>query len=196
MNPIRTLIIDDEKPACERLKKLLSSFEEIRLIDAFTNSQEGLKSILKQKPDLVFLDVELENNLSAFDLMRQLDDNYLHPHIILVTAYPHYSIKAIKNEVFDYLLKPVDIDELKTTIGRFKNHISLNPDHIIEDLNMLSTRESEVLRLVLDGKSSSEIAKQLYLSINTVNTHRRNILKKTGARFIVDLLRKKRNFHA
>lgn len=189
MNPIRTIIIDDEKPACERLKRLLGSFSQINVIGVFTNSRQGLECIIKQKPDLVFLDVELENNQSAFDLISQLDKNLYRPHIILVTGYPQYSIKAIKNEVFDYIIKPVDIDELKASVNRLIEHLSLKTNQMLNEFNMLSKRESEVLKYVLEGKTSSEIADTLFISINTVHTHRRNILKKTGAESIIDLLR-------
>jgi DNA-binding NarL/FixJ family response regulator len=191
MRHISTVIIDDERYACERLKRLLSSFNDIILTGYFTDSVSGVRHIIQSKPDLVFLDIELENNISAFDIINQLDDNNIHPYIILVTAFPQYSIKAIRNEVFDYLLKPVDIDELKSSIIRLGRHISPFEDIVGKDFKMLSERETEVLRLVLEGKSSTEIANLLYLSINTVHTHRRNILKKTGAKHVVDLLRTK-----
>ena len=189
MKPIRTVIIDDERCACERLKRLLTSFSTIQVIDCFTNSRQGFECVIKHKPDLIFLDIELENNVSAFDIIYQLNDSLYRPHIILITAFPHYSIKAIKNEVFDYILKPVDIDELKATVERFIEHLSLKQNHKLKGFEMLSDRESEVLKNVLEGKSSSEIADLLFISINTVNTHRRNILKKTGARSIIDLIR-------
>ena len=189
MNTLRTIIIDDEKPSCERLKRLLDSFPQIKVVGFFTNSRQGLDSILKQKPDLLFLDVELEKNISAFDLIKQLDKNLNRPHIILVTGFSQYSIKAIKNEVFDYLIKPVDIDELKASVNRLTEHLSLKTNQTLAKFNMLSDRESEVLKYVLEGKTSNEIADLLFISVNTVHTHRRNILKKTGAGSIIDLLR-------
>jgi len=189
MNTLRTIIVDDEKFACERLKRLLTFFPQINVIDCFTNSKHGLEGIVKQKPDLIFLDVELENNVSAFDLIKQLDKNHYRPFIILVTGFSQYSIKAIKNEVFDYIIKPVDIDELKASINRLTEHLSLKTSESLIKFSMLSTRESEVLNLVLEGRNSSEIADLLFISVNTVHTHRRNILKKTGARNLVDLLR-------
>ena len=195
MNILRTIIIDDEKPSCERLKRLLASFPDINVIDCFTNSKKGFESIIKQKPDLVFLDVELENNISAFDLIKQLDKNLYRPHIILVTGFAQYSIKAIKNEVFDYIIKPVDIDELKGSINRLTEHLSLKTSQVLANFNMLSSRETEVLKLVLEGKTSCEIADLLFISVNTVHTHRRNILKKTGAGSIVELLRINQTVH-
>ena len=189
MNILRTIIIDDDKHACERLKRLLASFSQINVIGCFSNSRQGFESIIKQKPDLVFLDVELENNISAFDLINQLDKSFHRPHIILVTGFAQYSIKAIKNEVFDYIIKPVDIDELKASVNRLTEHLSLKTNQIMSNYGMLSNRESEILKHVLEGKTSSEIADMLFISVNTVHTHRRNILKKTGADSIIDLFR-------
>jgi DNA-binding NarL/FixJ family response regulator len=195
MNTLRTIIIDDDKHACERLKRLLAYFTHIDLIGCFTNSRQGLDSIIKHKPDLVFLDVELENNVSAFDLLAQLDLTLFKPHIILVTGFSQYSIKAIKNEVFDYIIKPVDIDELKASVNRLSEHLSLRANKSLTRFSMLSTRESEVLKHVLEGKTSGEIANLLFISVNTVHTHRRNILKKTGADSIIDLLRINQNIN-
>jgi len=189
MEPIRTIIIDDEKYACERLKRLLSPFSQIQVIGSLTSFRQGLDFINKQKPELVFLDVELDNNQSAFDFIKQLDTMLYHPNIILVTAFAHYSIKAIKTGVFDYIIKPVDIDELKASVKRLIEHLDRKTNNVLNEFNMLSKRESEVLKYVLEGKTSNEIAESLFISVNTVHTHRRNILKKTGAGSIVDLLR-------
>jgi DNA-binding NarL/FixJ family response regulator len=195
MNTLRTIIIDDEKYACERLKRLLASFPQIQVVDCLTNSRQGIEYINKQKPDLVFLDVELEKNVSAFDVIKQLNENFQRSHIILVTAYPNYSIKAIKNKVFDYILKPIDIDELKDTMNRFIEHLSLKTSKLIHEFSVLSKRESEILKLVLEGNSSNRIADILFISVNTVHTHRRNILKKTGAGSIIDLIRINQTMH-
>lgn len=195
MKQIRTIIIDDERYACERLKKLLEPFLQIQLLGYFTNPGQGTEYIRKNIPDLVFLDVELGNSISAFDIIEQTSDLLHQPFFILITAYPHYSIKAIKHEVFDYLLKPVDVDELENTIDRLLKHIVVQPFNNLESFDMLSEREKAVLGYVLEGKSSREIAGLLYISINTVNTHRRNILKKTGAVSSVELLGRNRLTH-
>ena len=189
MKLFTTVIVDDEKCACDRLEKLLTPFTQLKVLACLTSSVKALDYILKNKPDLIFLDIELENNVSAFDLICQLKTKSYRPGIILVTAYPQYSIKAIKHEVFDYILKPVDIDELKLTLKRFMEHYEIDASQVSQEFSMLSKREYEILKYVLNGKSSREIAEALFLSINTVHTHRRNILKKTGCKTTLDLLR-------
>jgi DNA-binding NarL/FixJ family response regulator len=189
MQTLKTVIIDDERYACERLKKLLIPYPQIEITACITDSGSGLKYILEEKPDLVFLDIEMEKGASAFDLIDKLDQCVKKPYIIIVTGHPHYSIKAIKHEVFDYLIKPVDIDELEETINRLLNHFMPVQQTLIQKYDMLSDRELKVLSYVLEGKTSEEIASLLYISTNTVNTHRRNILRKTGARSFFDLLR-------
>jgi two-component system LytT family response regulator len=189
MKPIAAVIVDDEKPACDRLERLLKYIPEIKVLESFTSSAKASDYIKKNRPGLVFLDVEMDNNVSAFEVIRDLHENGCRPFVILVTAHEQYSIKAIKNEVFDYLIKPVDIDELKQTIGRLFNHISSGTDTIPDTLNMLSKREKEILKHVLAGESSIEIAEKLFLSINTINTHRRNILEKTGCKTVLEILR-------
>lgn len=189
MKPLSTVIIDDEKSACERLEKLLEAFTETKLLGSFTSSSRAIEFIIRNKPDLVFLDIEMENNISAFDIINDLRSNYCQPYIILITAHQQYSIKAIRNEVFDYLLKPVDIDELKSSLKRLLSHTSVDSNKIINELTILSKREKEILKYVLDGNNSKEIAERLYISVNTVNTHRRNILKKTGCKSTLELLR-------
>lgn len=191
MAPLRTVIIDDDLYACERLKKLLEPFSQIKVESYFTTSQKGLEFVKKEKPDILFLDVELEKNISAFDVISQIREYAHRPVVILVTAYPHYSIKAIKNEVFDYILKPVDVDELEDTIERLLKHLSMKPHDGINEYKTLSSREKIILTYVLEGKNSREISDLLFISVNTVNTHRRNILKKTGAKSIFDLIRTK-----
>ena len=188
MNPVRAVIVDDERYACERLKKLLEPYSQIRVTGVFTTSIQAMDYIAVQKPDLLFLDVELENNVSAFDMLDNIDDTLYKPSIIFVTAHTQYTIRAIKLEVFDYIMKPVDVDELEDTIDRYLKHKSLKPEGKTKQLKVLSDREMEVLNYVLEGKNSREIAELMFISINTVNTHRRNILKKTSSKSFMELL--------
>ena len=185
-------IIDDEPIACDRLKEILDGFIPLEIKGIYTTYQESLENILSTRPNVLFLDVELDMNHTAFELIDQLHASCYFPYIILITAFEHYSIKAIKKSVFDYLIKPIDIDELKETLLRLQKHITTPYSTIIENNTTLSPREIEVLELVLQGKTSQEIAESLYVSKSTVDSHRKNILKKTGASSISDLMRMSR----
>lgn len=196
MNPLRAVIIDDEQHSCERLKRLLMSFKYIADPVCCTSSIKGFKTISEQKPEIIFLDAELENSVSGFEVLDKIDfDNY-NPFVIMVTGYPQYSIKAIRHGVFDYIIKPVDIDELKSSLERLLKQTPNSKIKINGEFNCLSSRERDVLLLVLEGRSSEDIAESLFISVNTVNTHRRNILRKTGARSVLDLFKINSSIHA
>jgi DNA-binding NarL/FixJ family response regulator len=196
MKPLRTVIIDDEHCSCERLRRLLMSFEFIGETWCCTNSLKGAKIISEQKPEIIFMDVELENTVSGFEVLENIHEKSYHPFVIMVTGHPQYSIKAIRHGVFDYIIKPVDIDELKASLERLLQKTANNKIRINGEFSCLSNRERDILLLVLEGRSSEEIADSLFISVNTVNTHRRNILRKTGARSVLDLYKINSIVHA
>lgn len=186
---ITTYIVDDETPARERMEYLINTFlsDDVVIVGKSESPNVALKEIPILNPDIAFLDVEMSGT-SGLELAGKLNAKGFKGKIIFVTAYGHYSIKAIRAGAFDYLLKPVDVDELKNSIERFKakTNIQFNPDAI---LNFeLSEREMELIGYLAKGLSSEEIAEQMFLSKHTVDTHRRNILLKTGARNTVELL--------
>jgi DNA-binding NarL/FixJ family response regulator len=183
------MVIDDDCFGCERLKEMLGAFPNLHVTAACTTYQEALELAIEKRPELLFLDVELDRQHTAFELIEQLYSRLYTPYIIMVTAFDHYSIKAIKKEVFDYLVKPVDMDELRETIKRLEQHIANPLPPASEVKTALSAREQEVVELILAGKTSKEIASSLFVSKSTIDTHRKNILKKTGARSVVDLMR-------
>ena len=182
-------IIDDEKIALDRLYDILYESTILNVVGTYSSYNDALENLLLTKPTLVFLDVELDRNHTAFELIDAIHSNCYFPYIILITAFEHYSIKAIKKSVFDYLVKPVDIEELQKTLSRLQNHILTPYSSLIDSNSHLSSREKEVLELVLNGKTSLEIADTLFVSKSTVDTHRKNILKKTGAVSITELMR-------
>lgn len=125
--PIKAIIIDDEADARERLADLLSKCEHLHLLQSYGKPHEAFQGIAEHKPDLVFVDVEMPM-MSGFELVKAVQASDHHPHFVFVTAYNQYAIKAIKAEAFDFLLKPVDIDELKETLQRFAARL-ISKDH-------------------------------------------------------------------
>ncbi len=183
MKEITCIVLDDEKGARERLAVLLSKVEGIKIIGIEGEPESAIESIIHKIPDLVFIDVEMPR-LSGFDVAREVRKKNVYPDFIFVTGYNQYAIKAIKKEAFDYLLKPVDIDELNETLDRYKSNVFTrykeNKSKNDEVLRQLTERETEIIKLIAEYKTSKEIAEELYISKYTVDTHRKNILEKTG----------------
>ncbi|MGD1846391.1 MAG: LytR/AlgR family response regulator transcription factor [Salibacteraceae bacterium] len=118
MTAIRTLIVDDEEGARESLANIIAKyFEQIKVVGKADSAKTGYEKIIELKPDLVFLDIEMPFG-NAFDLLARFDE--IDFDIIFVTAYDHYAINAIKFSALDYLLKPIDIEDLKAAITRLE----------------------------------------------------------------------------
>ena len=160
---------------------------EVKVLGTSTNPEEVLDVVPQTKPDILFLDIEMPE-MSGIDLAKQLQSKGYWGRIIFVSGYKQYLIKALRSNAFDFILKPVDVDELKRAIERYKKEIDreFNPE-IVRKYN-LSKREMEVVSYLGKGLSSEEIAEKLFLSKNTVDTHRRNVLHKTKTRNVVELL--------
>jgi two-component system, LytTR family, response regulator len=120
MEPIiKTVIIDDEADGRNIIALLLEQhFPFLQLNGCAENVKEGLKLVREIKPDLIFLDVQMPDG-TGFDLLSACCD--LQPQVILVTAYNHYAITAIKASVLDYLLKPVNREEFITAVNKALN---------------------------------------------------------------------------
>ncbi|MCX2678442.1 LytTR family DNA-binding domain-containing protein [Galbibacter sp. EGI 63066] len=123
---LTSIIIDDEKHSRETLKKLIFEFcEDIEVLATASNVKEAVATIKAHRPDLVFLDIELQTG-TGFDVLEQLSDQ--HFEVIFTTAFEQYAIKALKMSSLDYLLKPIDIDELIEAVEKAK-HIKNKTDY-------------------------------------------------------------------
>jgi two-component system, LytTR family, response regulator len=115
---IGVIISDDEVDARKSLRILLSKYTFINIIGEAEELDKTFELIAGNKPDIIFLDIQFSVQ-NAFDLIRRLQDVNADCTIVLVTGHKAFLREAIKNAVFDYLLKPVDPQELKDTIERF-----------------------------------------------------------------------------
>lgn len=112
----KTIIIDDEQLARQRIKRLLTQYDEIEIIAEAVNGAEGLEIIESLKPDLIFLDIEMPV-LNGFEMLAKLKHQ---PKVVFTTAYDQYAIKAFEEGSIDYLLKPIEIERLDKTIKKLK----------------------------------------------------------------------------
>lgn len=119
---IRALIVDDEKGARETITEVIKLYcPEITSISEADSVSTAVEAIHTENPDLVFLDIRL-NNGSGFDVLRHL--NGKKPGIIFITAYEEYAIQAFKVSALDYLLKPIDPDEFSAAVERAQRKIN------------------------------------------------------------------------
>lgn len=115
---MKAIIIDDEKKGREILKSLIESYcKEVEIIAQASSAEEGYELIQKLEPDVIFLDVEMPNG-DGFSLLERFEKITF--QIVFTTAFDDYAIKAIKFHALDYLLKPIDIDELRVAVENVK----------------------------------------------------------------------------
>lgn len=120
---MRALIVDDEASNRENLQQLLRTYApDVEICALADDVETGLNAIQASRPQLVFLDIQLHNQ-SGFDLLKQLGE--IDFEIIFVTAYNQYGIQAVKFAALDYLLKPIDVDELVTAVEKARKAIQL-----------------------------------------------------------------------
>jgi two-component system LytT family response regulator len=130
---MRAVIVDDEVLVAKNLELLLNRYCPGVVIDGIANSSKAAKALIEDKePDLVFLDVEMPY-ANGFELLQSFDQ--IKFEVIFVTAFDHYAIKAIKYSALDYLLKPIDIEELKTAVVKAQNAIKSR--NVSQSLNVL-----------------------------------------------------------
>ncbi len=121
---MRTLIVDDEAPARERLKRLLANLEKVDLIGEAGDGIQAVEMIEREKPDLVLLDIQMPG-LDGFGVVEALDDP---PPVIFVTAYDEYAIRAFEVNALDYLLKPFSRERLEQAIQRAQEALAAGQD--------------------------------------------------------------------
>ncbi len=118
---IRTIIIDDEQHGLRALQRALQeNCQEVEILELCETPEKGIEKIKVLNPDLVFLDVQMPN-LSGFDVLQALSP--IDFEVIFVTSFDQYAIKAFKFSALDYLLKPLDVDNLIQAVQRAKHQL-------------------------------------------------------------------------
>ncbi len=115
-NKIRTLIVDDEPLARDRLRHLLQSAPQVDLVGECADGQQALAAIDEKKPDLVFLDIQMPE-MDGFDVLEAIQSEP-RPFIVFVTAYDKFAVRAFEVHAVDYLLKPFDRERFQQALAR------------------------------------------------------------------------------
>lgn len=149
---ITAIIIDDEQDAIESLAWEISMFcKQIKIIDSFTNPEEAISAINYLKPDCVFLDIEMPK-IDGFQLLSHL--NYRDFDLVITTAYDNYALKAFKQNAIDYLLKPIDNDDLVKVAKKIsKNKLNKQLGFSLKDLLPQVEKKPCKIAIPLTGKT-------------------------------------------
>ena len=114
---ISCIIVDDEISSINELSSLLSEHKQLSILATVNNPHQAISTIIKYKPDLLFLDIQMPK-MDGFQLLEVLSHTDVKPFVIFVTAFDKFAIQAVRAAAFDYLLKPVDRNELALAIER------------------------------------------------------------------------------
>ncbi len=146
---IRSIIIDDEPNNIENLQILLHQYcPEITTVATAANADSGIEAIQAYQPDLIFLDIQMPGK-SGFELLKAFTN--INFEIIFITAYDQYGIQAIKFSALDYLLKPIDINELKLAVEKARQKIIAKQKdyNIVNLLEYIKSGNKEIPKIAL-----------------------------------------------
>ncbi len=163
---LKAIIIDDEVRSRESLKqKIIWNCADVQIIAECENGEQGIKAIEEQKPDIVFLDVEMPR-MNGFTMLQQLNNRNF--ELIFTTAYDHYAIRAIKFSALDYLVKPVEVEELKQAINIVKEKRKHNTSNerletLLHNLMIEKNQSNRIAIPSLEGLQFVEMNDIIYL---------------------------------
>jgi len=188
----KILIVDDHTIFREGLKLILAENPEVVVGGEADSGQEALKEVSENNYDIVLLDISLPER-NGLEILREIKNRRPDIHVIMLTMYPEevYAISALKIGASGYLTKKQAPDELMQAIKKVSKGEKFISSSIVEKLILiaengseklphetLSDREHQVMCMIASGKTVSKISEDLSLSINTISTFRKRILKK------------------
>lgn len=184
MTLIKALIIDDEPAALEALKMKLEMYcENVEVLAVCSSAKEGLQAINEHKPDLVFLDIEMPW-MNGFEMLDCLGDN-IDFDVVFVTAYDQYAIRAFKVKALDYLLKPVDKDDLTSCVDRLRaDRKNFKREQLTELLQEMD-KSLSAKRILLHTKNAIEIVTQSDITYLQADSNYCSVYTSDGKRIMV-----------
>jgi two-component system LytT family response regulator len=181
---LKSIIVDDESKSRESLRILLEDFcEDVKVCALCQNVDEGIAAIRQHKPEVVFLDIQMQRE-TGFDLLTRIKD--INFEVIFTTAYSEYAIKAFKFSAIDYLLKPIDIEELKHALDKVNNklndNITIRLQHLVQNLRSTSPENYKLALPTTEGLYFVKVADIVYCEASSNYTE---IVTDDGKKHIV-----------
>jgi len=203
---IRILLADDHKIIREGLKSLIDKQPDMQVVGEADNGRETVRLARELKPDVIVMDISMPD-LNGIDATRQILSETPDVKVIALSMHTdkRFVVRMLKAGASGYLLKDCAFDELAKAINTvLSDQTYLSPEIttvVVQDivhqtsttdtssLSLLSNREREVLQLLAEGKTTKQIAADLYVSVKTIETHRINIMKKLDIHNLADLIK-------
>lgn len=197
---MKTILIDDHAILLDGIRALLEREQEHEVVATAANAEEGLNLLRQHQPDLLITDFNLPG-MDGLSLIRRVKQLYPNMKIVVLSMHDetHLVKEILKEGVNAYLLKKDSHKELLEAlrqIGEGKIYLSDDINKMLvknlntpDDNKLLSDREREILKLIAKEYSNKQIAGELFISERTVETHRKNIFRKTGTGSLVGLIK-------
>lgn len=197
MKVVSVLIVDDHYLIIEGVRSSLQHEKSIEWLGHATSTESCLAFLQHHQPDVILLDINLGKE-SGIDLCKTIKEKYPGIYILGLSTFNQQSFikKIIENGASGYVLKNATKNELLTaifTVSMGRSYMSSDAFQVLREREtstvILTRREKEVLGLIADGLTNNEIALKLFVSVTTVDSHRKNLLSKFQARNIASLVR-------
>lgn len=180
---LKAVLIDDDESNLSSLSEKISNHcKQVRIMECCDSPEEGIRVIDELKPDLLFLDIEMPR-MNGFVMLQQL--TFKDFELIFVTAYDHYAVKAIRSCALDYLVKPVEIEELKKAVARAEEKRKQPPSSSQLDILIAHLQKKQAKLLPIptgDGLQFIAIEEIIYLE---ASDNYSNIYLSTNQKFLV-----------
>lgn len=181
--PITGIIIDDEVRSCNVLKRMLQEYApEINIIDVVHSAADGIMSIKSNNPDLIFLDIQMPQG-DGFQVLEHFD--HIPFKVIFTTAYDQYAIKAIKFSALDFLLKPIDIEELQQAISKIKNVYGQQEDSRFNNLKEIISQNKKAGKIALSTQDEIKFVQLTEIIRMEANGNYTSIFLSSGEKVLV-----------
>jgi len=185
---IKTFIVDDHYMVIEGIHSLLQHERDIEWTGHATNAASCIAFLQQQHPDVILMDINLPDK-SGIELCKEVKDKYPSVFVIGLSTFNQQSFiqKMMENGASAYVLKNASREELIEaihTVVKGKKYLSFDAALVLRkpetqtNIPLITRREKEVLELIANGMTNNEIAQKLFISVTTVDTHRKNLLAK------------------
>ncbi len=200
--PIRIVIADDHQMFIDGIKALLSSEQQFEFVGEAPNGIEALSMVTEKRPDILITDINMPG-MNGTELTKKVKQTFPEIKVLVITMYndPGTVNEILMAEAEGYILKNTGKPELIKALTQIADNGTFYSQEIMEIMlkwrmkrnaateQNLSPREEEIVRLIGQEFSTAAIAEKLFISPRTVDTHRKNILDKTGCKTIVGLMK-------